>query len=505
MSSSSKPKVIWVRTSTGETVSFTLPDPSQPGPSEPASILFNNLYNKGADTIDMGDKGSARLAGPSFFRAWDGSKEHFVEDTGCYEIVGSKDPKNQRAPTPAYLKEREVLESNFSRDCVFVDQRGFGVTTGKSQRPLIGTYGVVLCMSIALYDRRNQVAALAHFDKSQDFESLGDVVKAANFGDNDVEVHFYGGCKNPASDMAPATINTTTQLLKALLNVSVDPLNRARFIICSFNIMLRQHSDAITFDSRDGKMYTFCSPLPALLSNGRPTNGNPLERRFKMWLNGTHMANTTTGSGQAVLQEAMSKLVMDTPESSEQPEPAVLSTPGEAAIGQVLSVIPKEVPTRAQVIAYARRARCVWNSVPSQRDFFVNDNNTLICRMIIWQAVATDGQLAAWYNTEKGKTSMQEMIGGLLSLGKPMALEQGLREWFGGKYLIAESSKQIEEGDRLSILEKGRLGVEGSIVNLIQGLLRKNGDPNNANALNAIRNPVVSWLAKNPHPWEGLI
>ncbi len=259
----------------------------------------------------------------------------------------------------------------------------------------------------------SKVAALTHVDKDQTFDSVVDIIHAANFGPNELQVHFYGGSAAPGGNMKEESTNTTKQLLNALIRYNSGE-GQGKLTICAFDVLTQPHNRNLTFDVRDGHKYCeFWSMPPGYL-------GFPLDSKFRYWPSGRYFADM---DGSKLAQTELDFLNTSVDDEIAQNDLT------EFANMLGLQVEVPMVPKNDMVKAYLKKIRCQWNGTPSGSDEFKSEVNQLVCSLVVDKAIPERGIEGIDMKTKEGKDALHKMINYLYNKDQPMAFEQGLKRW----------------------------------------------------------------------------
>lgn len=187
------------------------------------------------------------------------------DDIQEFEIIRREREKKQQL-----LNEALKLPSAFrgSEESNEVDQghvRGiiqkeYAITDSKSEKPIIGTYGLGSCIALTIYDRENRVAAIAHIDGTTRIESLGRVFDEFDKKDDSVsplEIRLIGG--NESSRKMAIEI---LEYLK----------NRRDCKLVSTDILGKEHPSAFVINAENGAIIPNITPID---------NGNEVQLRMQ--------------------------------------------------------------------------------------------------------------------------------------------------------------------------------------------------------------------------------
>jgi hypothetical protein len=165
-----------------------------------------------------------------------------------------------------------------------VYQRAYSICRSTNNRYILTTGSIAPCICVLVYKPNTQpanlasnaVAALAHFDKDQDYTSLNAILDLADFaGPDDVQIHFYGGAPGRTS----VSYNTINGLLTTLYKHNA---RHGRFILAAFDVLRCPHNSDFSFDVRTGRKYT--------IGGNFACRGFWLDSSFRFWPEGRYMA-----------------------------------------------------------------------------------------------------------------------------------------------------------------------------------------------------------------------
>ena len=148
---------------------------------------------------------------------------------------------------------RKPLNDEVSAKSVQVHQRGYAFTNSESLKYFLNTQSMSPCITMIVWNKSRQTAALAHVDKLQGFKATVDAMfnRVTGTPDDPVRVHFHGGnCsdKIAGSDGVYVSTNTAIQLLTAILQRD----DTDSICISSMDVVRRDHGNSIAFDVRNG-------------------------------------------------------------------------------------------------------------------------------------------------------------------------------------------------------------------------------------------------------------
>ena len=316
-------------------------------------------------------------------------------------------------PTPGYLNLRAQVKREMPQTGVWVYQRAYAITTAASSRPILTTLSISPCICVVVYKPNTQVpnlpsnavAALAHFDKDQNFDSLKEILDLPDFAHGDVQIHFYGGLVGDQRSIIP---------LRGLLNAVYDHnKSHGRFIISAFDVMKVIHGSDFSFDVRTGAKYAFSRTFG-------DWQGFLLDSLWRFWPNGQYKA--------------------------------ILDSSGLGVEANALN----DNDTKVKLA----RTRLQWNGASGSQDFW-DRSNELICGLIMNEVCNTDTAKATLSSNDQIAT-----IKNFLILQKmPMSFEQGLKTWIKWKDLNAKANKTDDEKTRLpAAWDKADTSIVGVIV-----------------------------------------
>jgi hypothetical protein len=357
--------------------------PYQPGAEPPVDgqeqsgvDLFHYLYNHPVPILNnaAGNLAKTQAEAESQFETFRGPDGRPGTLPKAQVVIN---PANgSKAPTPAYANDLAQVRTNYWENSVIVYQRAWAATHAGSNRPLIATSGLVLCMGLIIYDPARRVAALTHVDKDQKSELVAKIITDVFPGDNPLELYYIGG--RLGADMEEATRTNLRSQLTGLYNFNAA-LPVSRLTIRSFDVIGRPHDGDVTFDTRSGRIF------PTVMFAPPEVMGMPLDTLFRLWPKGVYIPD---GDGSSMAEKAKQDFAKGDPDR-----------------------------------VYLETIRCQWNGSSDQAwEAFKGKSNAAICRLTI--EAATSEAKAVELNLE------EELIRKLKAIDLPMMLEQSLKRWF---------------------------------------------------------------------------
>lgn len=154
---------------------------------------------------------------------------------------------------------RNTQQINFTpHEAVTVVQHEYAIATFDSRQPVLGTFGAGPCVILALYDKENRRAMLAHIDSLTDLQSLSRTIQ--KFSSKNTIAHLLGG--DSSSQFM------CIELLEVLRKLNIEIENAD--LINHFN-----PSASLAIDSRTGAIY---SPI----HHSQLSKTNDLDSRLQM-------------------------------------------------------------------------------------------------------------------------------------------------------------------------------------------------------------------------------
>jgi hypothetical protein len=179
-----------------------------------------------------------------------GPQPHPAQPTSVAEIKAFKTSWNKGSDTKPSVEENSIS----------VHQRGYALTSGDSFKYFLNTQSMSPCITIIVWNRARQTAALAHVDKNQDFGATVTALfdRVTGTVAEPVRVHFHGGnCTYPQQVADPYTrrveqvsSNTAVELLRAILGRN----DTDTICISTFDVLARPHGNAVAFNTRNGQI-----------------------------------------------------------------------------------------------------------------------------------------------------------------------------------------------------------------------------------------------------------
>lgn len=177
------------------------------------------------------------------------------------DIEESKREQKIREKEKEILDEALVLPSIFDsrigkvERCKQVDQalvRGiiqkeYAITDAKSNKPIIGTFGVATCIALTVYDPKTKTAAIVHIDAGTEINSLGGIfweIDKDYRKNSHLEVRLIGG--NHSRTLV-------ISLLKFLKKIDIG--------ISSADVLHKPYPSEVAIDSRTGQIIPNIFPI----------------------------------------------------------------------------------------------------------------------------------------------------------------------------------------------------------------------------------------------------
>lgn len=138
-------------------------------------------------------------------------------------------------------------------------QREVAITNSLSSKPVLATDGIGPCIAVAMYNKAENKAALAHIDALTDIASLEEILEKLSKGNAHIDVHLVGG-DDTSRDKMVDLIN----LFKNFHNVSIE----------SADLGKRKDAEAglprsLAIDARTGQVFSDFSKKQLVFDHGR--------------------------------------------------------------------------------------------------------------------------------------------------------------------------------------------------------------------------------------------
>ncbi len=99
-------------------------------------------------------------------------------------------PESNKRVVKFPLRSAHVVDFN-KKLSEGVVQGEYAITSGSSNKPILGTHSAGPCLIVAIYDKKTETIFLAHIDGATDLNSLKAVI--TQFNPKTSQVHLYGG------------------------------------------------------------------------------------------------------------------------------------------------------------------------------------------------------------------------------------------------------------------------------------------------------------------------
>lgn len=125
---------------------------------------------------------------------------------------------------------------------VTVLQHEYAISNAQSEQPILGTYGAGPCVILALYDKQDRVAILAHIDSMTDTQSISKLFSLIS--KNETVAHLAGG------DRSHESVSMCIEIVDVLEknNIKIENADLAR---SEFN-----SASSLAIDARTGAIYS---------------------------------------------------------------------------------------------------------------------------------------------------------------------------------------------------------------------------------------------------------